>query len=907
MSSVSSALGTPDEYRLPINVKPTHYDLTVRTDLDKLQFEGFVKISLDIQKDTSTICLNASTLQLGKASIYSDALKTEQVQSSESLDTVSERVTYHFPQTLPGGTRAELRIGFSGELTGSMTGYYKSSWEDEGKKKFYALTQFEPTAARHAFPCWDEPLLKATFAVTLISRDGTVNLSNMPAISEEVYEPGNRITGENADLLKLLSSLTTRDDKWKITRFQTTPPMSTYIVAYANGDFKYLEKSVVMPLSGKTIPLRIYTTADVIHQAQFALDVKADVLPLYEKVFDVEFPLPKLDTLVANDFDAGAMENWGLITGRTSAFLLDPKSADLQAKKNVAATQSHEVAHMWFGNITTMEWWNYLYLNEGFATLMGEVIIAGKMVFPEWKVNSEFISDHLNRALSLDAKLSSHPIEVDCPDANHINQIFDSLSYSKAASVLRMLSSYVGEERFLKGVSLYLKKKLYANSVTNDLWEGIGTATGIDIIRVMDNWISKIGFPVITVTETPTGIRVRQDRFLETGHADAKDNKTIWNIPLSILTVDKDGKSVVDRSAILEEREKTFDLDTSKPYKLNAGTVGVYRVLYTPERLAKIAAEAAKSEGNSAFSLDDRIGLVHDAMALSKAGLAKLSSALTLVDELKGETEYLVWSGISESLGGLVSIWWEHPSLVDQLNAFRRALFVPLVNKLGYEYSDSESTDISLLRTCAITQAASAKDAGVIKELQNRFAHFMKTGDDSRIPADLQRVIFSVAVRHGGKEEYDTVVRVHNKPKTPTTRISAMQAMGATEDPELVKQTLDFITHQARDQDIIYFFRGLSNNFKTRRILVQFFKDEYDTLYKRFEGNFTLKYLVEMSMGGLSTERDHAEVVEFFKDKDTSKYNLSLAQSLDSIRAKAAYIERSSDDMAAWFEAKSKL
>lgn len=198
------------------------------------------------------------------------------MQSGESLDIVSERVTYQFPQALPGGSKAELRIGFSGELTGSMTGYYKSSWEDEGKKKFYALTQFEvskiirnplcslnytlqkPTAARRAFPCWDEPLLKATFAVTLISRDGTVSLSNMPAISEEVYNPESKPSGESGDLVKLFSSLTAKDDKWKITRFQTTPPMSTYIVAYANGDFKYLERSVVMPLSGKTIPLRIY-------------------------------------------------------------------------------------------------------------------------------------------------------------------------------------------------------------------------------------------------------------------------------------------------------------------------------------------------------------------------------------------------------------------------------------------------------------------------------------------------------------------------------------------------------------------------------------------------------------------------------------------------------------------------
>ncbi|KAG5728364.1 hypothetical protein E4T56_gene19148 [Termitomyces sp. T112] len=889
-----------DEYRLPTDVKPLHYDVTIKTDLEKLEFEGFVNISLDIRRETSSITLNATALELGKASIYSDALKVEQEQSGQTLSN-AQRVTYLFPKALPAGSLAQMKIGFSGKLVGSMTGYYKSLYEVDGKKKAYALTQFEPTDARRTFPCWDEPLLKATFAITMISRADTVNLSNMPAISEEVYSPAAAKPNEHPDLAKLYSSL---DNTWKITQFQTTPPMSTYIVAFANGHFAHLEKSVTMPLSGKTIPLKIYATADVVHQAQFALDVKASVLPLYEKIFDVEYPLPKLDTLVATDFDAGAMENWGLITGRTNALLLDPQKADLDAKKWVAAVQSHEVAHMWFGNITTMEWWNYLYLNEGFATLMGEVIIADK-VFPEWKVDSEFITNHLNRALSLDSKLSSHPIEVDCPDANHINQIFDSLSYSKAASVLRMLSNYVGEELFLKGVSIYLKKKLYANSVTKDLWEGIGAATGKDIINFMDNWITKIGFPVLTVTETPTGIAVRQDRFLETGHAEPKDNETIWNVPLSIVTVDKDGKPVLNKEAVLGAREQTFELDTSKPFKLNAGTVGVYRVLYTPERLSKIAEEASKENG--IFSLNDRVGLVHDAMALSKAGLAKLSSALTLIDGLKNEKEYLVWSGISESLSGLVSIWWEHPQIVDQLNALRRALFVPLVEKLGFEYLATDSVDTSLLRTCAISQAAAAKDEGVIKELQSRFAHFMKTGDDSRIPADLQRVIFTVAVRHGGKAEFDVAINIHDNAKTPTERIAAMQALGSAEDPELLKETLKFISTKARDQDVVYFFRGLSGNPKARRLLAQYFKEEYDTLYKRFESTFTLKSLVELSMGTLSTEKDRVDIVEFFQDKDTSKYNQGLAQVLDGIRARIAYIERSTSDLTAWFEARSKL
>ncbi|KDQ59543.1 hypothetical protein JAAARDRAFT_33120 [Jaapia argillacea MUCL 33604] len=902
MSSGAVSKASSDGFRLPEDIVPTHYDVTVKTDLEKLAFDGFVKIDLDVKKETSTIVFNSSELTLGHASLISDAFKVEQSGLSVLVDKDTERATVQSPTPLPAGSKVQLRVGFEGKLTGSMMGYYKSTWEDQGRKKNYALTQFEPTAARRAFPCWDEPLLKATFGITLISRADTVNLSNMPVISEEVYNPSSKPASDIPELSKLFESLSTADqatEKWKITRFEPTPRMSTYIVAYANGHFDYLESSYKSPLSGKTRPLRIYATSDNIHMAQFALDVKAKVLPIYEQVFDVEYPLPKLDTLVASDFDAGAMENWGLITGRTSVFLLDPKRADLVGKKRVATVQSHEVAHMWFGNITTMSWWDNLYLNEGFATLMGEVIITGK-VFPEWKVESEFITQHLGNALDLDAKLSSHPIEVECPDANQINQIFDALSYAKAGSVLRMLSNYVGEDRFLKGVSLYLKNRLYGSSVTKDLWDGISEATGIDVAKMMDNWITKMGFPVLTVTETKHGIKVRQDRFLETGPAEPKDNETIWTIPLNILTVDKDGRPSVDKTAVLDEREKFIPLDTSLPFKLNAGTTGVYRVLYTPDRLAKIAAEAAKKD--SIFPLNDRIGLVHDALVLSRAGFAKLSSALTVMSLLKNEEEFLVWDSIANNLQVLKSTWFEHQETVDLLDDFTRALFAPLVKRLGYVYSETDSADISQLRTKAISMAASANDEAVVNELKSRFADFRKSGDESKIPADLQRVIYSTAVKHGGKEEYDVMKAIHEKPTTPQVGIAAMLAMGSSRDLALAKETLDYTLTNARDQDVMYFFSGLQSNPLARRILAQFFKDNYDALYKRFEGNFSLSYLVKMSFSGLATVKDKEETELFFKDKDVSKYRLALSQMLDTINAKAAFIDRSSTDLSEWLK-----
>ncbi|KAJ7472140.1 leucyl aminopeptidase [Mycena latifolia] len=895
MSSESPA-SPQDKYRLPTNVRPSHYSVNFWTDLKSLKFGGFVTIDLDILRETPAIVLNCSDdLDLGKASIHCASLNTSQVQSAHIANKDLGRVTLTFLAPLPAGSKAQLKIHYNAMLRGSMNGYYKSGWQNKGQTEYYALTHFQPTDARAAFPCFDEPALKATFSITMVSHSDTVNISNMPATSEAVYDASSTL---DADLTSLVSALP-KDIQWKITRFQQTPPMSSYLVAFANGPFEYVEKKVVMPLSGRTVPLRVYATPDIIHQTEFCLAVTAKVLPLYETIFDIEFPLPKLDTLA----------NWGLIAGRTSAFAVDPTKSDITIRKQVAKTQSHEVAHMWFGNITTMEWWDYLYLNEGFATLMGEVIVDSR-VFPEWEVNSGFVTGHLNRALVLDAKRSSHPIEVACPDANFINQIFDGLSYSKAASVLRMLSDYLGEERFLKGVSLYLKDHLYGNSVTSDLWDGICTVTGQDIHRLMTNWVTKTGFPLITVTETAGGIHVRQDRFLDSGAPDAEENETIWNVPLGILTVDKDGQVHVDKTALLEEREKTFAIDTGRSFKLNSGTKGTYRVLYSPERLSKIALEAAMD--NSIFSLSDRIGLLTDVAELAKAGLTPLSSLLTLIDTWRNETncKYMVWSSVLAKIGSLIRTFADHPQIITGLRAFLRSLFAPLVQHLGYEFSQGESIDTVQLRKTAIEGASSGRDESVIQELRARFADFMKTGDDTRIPPDIQQVIFIAGGRFGGREEFEALIESTENQTKPRAKRAAIWAVGTTQDSAIVDEIFSYILTKSRDQDVVEFCYGLADNPVSRRRLPIFFKDNYDAFSKRFATNSMLKYLVEACFGSLSTQKDYDDIEEFFKDKDTTRYSMALAQVLETIRVRITSIERSYDDLSEWltkWEQRSKL
>lgn len=893
-------------FRLPPQVRPSHYDITMLSDLERLTFQGTVEVSLDVQEDTRSLAFN-----IGKGLTLSQVLVTSPTFSellTPDVNMQHERVTVSLPANVTKGTKLTLLAGYQGTIDQSMMGYYQSTWEHEGKKGNYALTQFEPTSARRAFPCWDEPELKATYRFRMLHRQDTTALANMPSVDTKPVDAEKAAEALKVKQLQY-EAPPLGQDVWVLTEFAPTPKVSSYLVAWANGVFEYIESSYTSPLTGQDVPMRVYTTPEYIHQAQFALEVKKKVLPEYEKVFDIAYPLPKLDTLVASDFDAGAMENWGLITGRTSVFLYDEKTG-LQGMKTTAAVQSHECAHMWFGDIATMAWWDNLWLNEAFATLMGEMIILDR-AFPEWNSASEFIVSHLNRALELDGKRSSHPIEVPLQGDNvedAINQVFDAISYSKGASVLRMLSQMLGEDVFLKGVSLYLKKHLYGNTVTRDLWDGISEASGQDVNAIMKDWVLKQGFPVLTVTEKADSIVVRQNRFLDTGDPTAEEDETLWQVPLALTTV-QDGKPHTNYELILKgEREMEIPVAraTESVWKLNAGTIGVYRVAYSPEHLRKLGAAAAAK--NSPFSLEDRVGLVSDAFTLAQAGYAKTSGGLELMHALKGDHSSLVNLAAANNLGKLASVWWEQPEAVrNAINQFRVDVFGPLAKELTFEFRPNDSSEMRELRSTVISAAAAAGDTWTLNEIHRRFAP-LHEGDDSLIHPDLMRVIFAQSVRHGGEKEYNTVLSIYEKPATPAHKNAAMLALGAASDEKLIQRTLDLVfSGKVKTQDYMYFFAALSNNIKSRRLLWETVKMRFDDLVKSFEGNFSLANLVKSTIGPFSTEEDAEDIKAFFEKRDTSKFSMSLAQGLDAVHAQARWLQRDRQDVEAYLHSSGYL
>jgi aminopeptidase 2 len=448
---------------LPKNVKPVHYDLTLEPDFEKFTYEGTVTIDLDVAEDTTSISLNTNELTIHSAQV-SEGDKTVSESPKVSTDHDTQTTKFSFDQTIPGGSKAKLTIVFSGILNDNMAGFYRSSFKaEDGSTTYMATTQMEPTDARRAFPCFDEPALKAAFTVTLIADKKMTCLSNMDVKSEK--EVDSKISG----------------GKRQAVTFNPTPLMSTYLLCFIIGELNYIETN------NFRVPVRVYAPKDRnVEHGRFSLELAAKTLAFYEKTFNSPFPLPKMDMIAIPDFSAGAMENWGLITYRVVDVLIDEKVSGAATKQRVAETVQHELAHQWFGNLVTMDFWDGLWLNEGFATWMSWY--SCNIFYPDWKVWEGYVTDNLAGALSLDSLRSSHPIEVPVKRADEINQIFDAISYSKGSSVIRMISKYVGEETFMEGIRRYLKKHAYGNTQTGDLWAALADASGKDVGKVMDIW-----------------------------------------------------------------------------------------------------------------------------------------------------------------------------------------------------------------------------------------------------------------------------------------------------------------------------------------------------------------------------------------------------------------------------------
>lgn len=845
---------------LPTNVKPLRYALTLEPNFDTFKFAGDVTIDLDVVDPTSTITVNCLEIDILKASANGE-------DAAVSYDEDKQTATFTLPRELAPGTQALLSLAFTGVLNDKMAGFYRSTYTDEsGNTAYLATTQMEPTDCRRAFPCFDEPALKARFDIALVSDAKLVHLSNMD--QHAVHDVGG---GR------------------KKTVFNTSPLMLTYLVAFVVGDLRAVENT------SYRVPIKVWATPGSEHLGQYSADIAATTLAFFDKKFDIPYPLPKLDMVAIHDFLAGAMENFGLITYRTVDLLLDPANTNVNTKQRVTEVVMHELAHQWFGNLVTMDFWDGLWLNEGFATWMSWY--ACDSLYPDWKVWELYVSDSLQHALTLDALRSSHPIEVPVKRADEINQIFDAISYSKGSSLLKMISRWLGEDVFIKGVSNYLKKHKWGNTQTSDLWEALADVSGKDVVKVMDIWTKKIGFPIITVEEDGDSLKISQHRFLATADVKPDEDETLYPVFLGLKT-----SAGIDESAVLDTRDTTIKLDISDDFfKVNGDLAGIYRTSYLPERWTKLGAAGVAGK----LSVEDRVGLVSDAGSLASSGFVNSTDLLNLVKAWSGELNYVVWEAILAAIAKIKgALIFEDPSITDALNVFIIDLISAKLTQVGWEFSESDSFADQQLKSLLFASAAAAGYEPAVKFVQTSFDAFI-AGDKKAINPNLRDAVFNGIAKRGGEAEFDKLFNIYKNPGSVEEKISALRSLGRFTDDAILDKVVALLLQSdvVKPQDIYIPMQGLRAHRKGIEKLWLWFTANWAAIYELLPpGLSMLGSVVLLASSGFTKEDQKKTVEEFFADRNTKGFNQSLAQSLDMITAKANWASRDTAKISLWLK-----
>ncbi|RMZ82863.1 hypothetical protein DV737_g1899, partial [Chaetothyriales sp. CBS 132003] len=867
MADTAGAVTTSGRIVLPTDCVPKHYDLTLEPDFEKFTFEGEAKIDIEVAKDCTSISLNTLDLDIHTTSVHADGVL---VTNSPvlSYDAETQTTTVKLDYTLKRGQKVQLVQTYTGELNDKMAGFYRSKRRDG---QYLAVTQFEATDARRAFPCFDEPALKAEFTVTLVAEDKMTCLSNMDEASTTTVD--SKITS----------------GKKKAVKFNRSPLMSTYLLAFIVGELKSISTDKFR------LPIKVWMTPEQKEEdGLFSLEVAANTLAFYEKAFQAPFPLPKMDMVAIPDFAAGAMENWGLITYRVVDLLFDQKTSGAATRERVAEVVQHELAHQWFGNLVTMDFWDGLWLNEGFATWMSWY--SCNEFYPEWKVWETFVIDTLQGALGLDGLRSSHPVEVPVHRAEDINQIFDSISYSKGSAVLRMISKYLGEDTFIDGVRRYIKKHAWGNTQTGDLWAALQEASGKDVQSVMDIWTKEVGYPVITVTENDkdSSITLKQNRFLRTGDVKPEEDKVLYPVILGLKT--QDG---VNEQLILAEREQTFKVPGGLDfYKLNADHSALFRTNYTPERLTRLG-EAARA---GKLTVEDRAGMIADAGVLAASGYGKTSGVLGLLQSFNTETQFVVWNEILTRINALRNAWiFEDDAVKDALKAFQLNLCSAKAHELGWTFKEDEDHILSQFKSLMFGSAGLAGDAKIKAAAREMFDKF-KQGDYAAVHPNLRSSVFAIVVRDGDDSDWKALLdRFHSAP-TADERNTCLRSLGRTKDPALMAETLALaLNGEVKSQDIYMPLGGLSSTSFGIEQRFEWMKANWAELVKALPPSMMmLSSVVSICVSGFTKPDQLASVDAFFTGKDKKGFDRSLDQSLDSIRAKAGWLERDSKDVADW-------
>lgn len=846
-------------YRLPRTVVPSHYELVLEPDLDAATFAGTVAIDVEVVEPVDEIVLNALDLEIDAAVLVGP--NGTRLAGSVTYDADTERALIDIEDAAaPGAWRIEL--SFRGELNDKLVGFYRSTYtDDDGEKRTIAVTQMESTHARRAFPCFDEPDFKATFAVTLVVADGLTALSNAAEIADEPTGDGRRRV-----------------------RFATTMKMSTYLVAFVVGPLEVTD--AVVTEGG--VPIRIAHPRGKGHLTPYALDAARFCLDYFADWFGIAYPGDKLDLVAVPDFAFGAMENLGCVTFREVLLLIDPETATQPELERLVDVVAHELAHMWFGDLVTMGWWEGIWLNEAFATFME--MLATDAYKPEWQ---RWVSFGLSRtaAFDVDALAATRPIEFPVVSPEDAEGMFDLLTYEKGAAVLRMLEQYLGADAFRDGLRRYIATHQYGNTVTTDLWDAIEESTGEPVRRIMDTWIYQGGFPLVSVglERDRATVRLTQQRFMALDPQGSEPDTSEWAVPVT-LRVGRRGATSVER-VLLDADTTTVDLDAPVDWVLvNVDGSGFYRVRYSPAAREALLAHRAE------LSAIERYGLVDDAWAAVLADELDAPAFLDLCRTLAADEDDLsVWQRIAAGLGSVDRIVPADARAA--WTAEVRAIARPALDRLGWEAAADEperrrqlrGTLVSLLGTVGEDDEAVARARDV---------HERALAGEKGLDPSLVAAAVDVVAATGSAEDFDVFVARMDEAPTPQESMRYTYALADFRGEAEVDRLLDMVlTDAIRSQNTAFVLRRALLNREHGPRVWAFVQARWPEVVERLP-SMSIVRMVE-GVRALSTPELAAGVEAFFAEHPLPQATKTLAQHLEAMRVNVGVREREADRVAA--------
>ncbi|MGC8478412.1 MAG: M1 family metallopeptidase [Candidatus Micrarchaeia archaeon] len=824
-------------------VMPYHYKISIDTNLKSFVFKGNVTIFSLVKPGIKEITLNAKELQVSRAIIETagmvQAAKIEQNAKEETL-------TLRVPEPLFG--ICKINLEFEGFNNDKMYGFYRAKYiNKKGKEEYLLTTQFESTDARAAFPCFDNPSMKATFSITITADKDYEIISNMPQKDTAII--GNRKTVE----------------------FHTTPKMSTYLVYIGVGKFKHTKEIY------KSIPIRALTLGNKKGQEKASLEVAKSVLSFYESYFGIKYMLPKLDLIAIPDFAAGAMENWGAITFRETAMLWDPKSDSLSSRQNISNTVAHEIAHQWFGDLVTMKWWNDLWLNESFATFMSYKSVDA--LFPSWKYMTQFLYETFSTAFAADDLKSTHPINVEVNSPGEIDEVFDRISYEKGGSILRMIEDFAGPETFRKGLNLYLNTHMYGNAAKEDLWDAIATISeregkSLPIKNFAKFWIDTPGYPIVSVSKQRGGFALTQNRFLISGSAE-------WSpapIPLHYIT-DK-GKTGI---FLLDSNKGFIKEPGAKWVKINYGQSGFYRASYSKPLLEDLGSAAKRGK----LSSEDIWGLENDLFSLARRGSIYAKDYLDFVAKYLSDAKYPANLSIIQHLVWLYTMLYgtDLQSIIEEaIYSFSSAW----LKKLGFAKRNSDTPFDILMRSSAFFSLGLIGDEKTVSYARTQFSKGREN-----IDSDLKPLIYRVLIANGSSKEISEFKALYLSEKSTQERIRLLQSLGFVKEKKSAIELLSFSqSGEVRLQDSIFVPILIASNPFAKSEYWPWLKKNWKAMMSKYVGvSHMLSRLVEAT-SSCSTEAELSDIKAFFSRKENVRDDIkrTILQSQERIQANIAFL-----------------